>query len=228
MVTIEAYMNITNPIIQYVIVFVIALLLIGFHNWLLSSDKPNPFKRSTINLTSKEKVAYWMVLFFGTLLLMFGIAIKWIAPFPQLIKLDGVIAIGVASILSFFIIFTFNGLLATMRQNKLSLKFLVDQNFMLTAYFIILIALSFLNWVKEIETYAQKPFLVFVICYTVLIAVIGIFLDIPKQNGSGKTRPDYWRFKTVILLDPIIIGLLIGTLVKVILDIILLIQWDNQ
>jgi glucan phosphoethanolaminetransferase (alkaline phosphatase superfamily) len=228
MVTTEASMNISHPIIQYVIVFLIALLLIGFHNGLLNSDKPNPFKRSTIDLTYKERVAYWMVLFFGTVLLMFGVAIKWIAPLPQLIRLDGIIAIGVASILSFFIIFTFNGLLVTMRQDKLSLKFLVDQNFLLTAYFIILIALSFLNWVMEIETYAQKPFLVFVICYAVLIAFIGLLLDLPKQNGDGKKRPDYWRFKTVVLLDPIIIGLLIGILVKVTLDIILLIQWGNQ
>ena len=212
-------MYLNSSTILYAIAFSIALILIGCHNWLLSGGKPNPFKRSVTDLSTSEKVIFYVVLFIGTVLLMLAMAA------PSQFSLDGVIAIGIASILSFFIIFTFNGLLGTMRENKLSLKFLIDQNFLLTAYLIIFTALGFLNWAKEIETYVQKPFLIFVILYAVLIIFIGILLGIPKKNEDEKRKwPDNWQFTAVIFLDPIVVGLLIGILVKLTLDIILLIQ----
>jgi glucan phosphoethanolaminetransferase (alkaline phosphatase superfamily) len=197
----EEYMDI------YAIVFLIALLLIRGHNWLLSSDKPNPFKRSVTDLSLKEKIGFWVALFMGTVLLMLYFT-----------------AILVSALISFFIIFTLNGFLATMREGKLLPKFLIDQNFLLTAYLITLTALIFLDWVKEVETYIQKPFLDFVILYAVLIVIIGIFLGIPRKNGDEKRWPDNWRFKAVILLYPFIVGLLMFILVKLTLDIILLIQ----
>jgi hypothetical protein len=209
----EEYMNI------YAIVFLIALLLIGGHNWLLSSDKPNPFKRSVTDLSLKEKIGFWVTLFMGTVLLM----LYFTASSPPFL-LEKLTAILVSALTSFFIIFTLNGFLATMREGKLLPKFFIDQNFLLTAYLITLTALIFLDWVKEVETYIQKPFLDFVILYTVLIVIISIFLGIPKKNGDEKRWPDNWRFKMVILLDPFIVGLLMFILVKLTLDIILLIQ----
>ena len=214
----EEYMHLDNGIIQYAIAFVFAIILIGCHNWLLGGGKPNPFKRSAMNLSLAERVIFYAVLFIGTVSLM--LVITTLSRF----SFDGAIAIGVASISSFFIIFTFNGLLGKMRENKLSLKFLIDQNFLLTAYLIIFTELSFLNWVKEIETYVQKPFLIFILSYAVLIVCIGIFLGIPKKHEDKEVKLSDWRFTAVIFLDPLIVGVLISIFVKLTLDIILLIQ----
>jgi hypothetical protein len=77
-----------NNIIQYAIIFFMALFLIGCHNWLFKSAPSNPFKRSTIDLTPKEQVVIYVGLFVGTVLLMF-----WFAPTSQFI-LGGLIAFG--------------------------------------------------------------------------------------------------------------------------------------
>lgn len=217
-------MNLNNPIIQYAIAFLMVLSLIGGHNWLLNNGKPNSFKRSIIELAPQEKIGFYLMLFGGTVLLMLLVMILLKAPFSQFRTLDGLIALGVTSILSFFIIFTLNGLLGIMKEDKLSLKFLVKQDFLLTAYLIIFAALSFLNWIKEIKTYEHSHFLIFVVLYSILIIAIGILLGIPKSNGDGRKWPANWQFRAIIILDPILVGLLMGIFVKITLDIILLIQ----
>jgi len=207
-----------NNIIQYAIIFLMALFLIGCHNGLFKSAPSNPFKRSTIDLTQQEQVLVYVGLFVGTVLLMF-----WIAPISQF-RLDGLIAFVVTSISSLFIISTLKPLLGAMRENKLSYGFVINQNFLLTACLIIFTELSFLNWFKEITTYVQTQFFIFVALYSVLIMIVGIYLGIPKNDEGKKVLPTQWRWRLVIVLNPIIVVLLTGILVKLVLSIILLIQ----
>jgi len=216
--SIKAFMEINN-IIQYAIIFVMALFLIGCHNWLFKSAQSNPFRRSTIDLTPQEQVVIYVGLFGGTVLLMFWI----IAPISQF-RLDGLIAIGVTSISSLFIILTLKPLLGAMREDKLSYGFVINQKFLLTAYLIIFTELSFLNWFKEITIYVQTPFLIFVALYSVLIMIVGIYLGIPKNDDGKKVLPTQWRWRLVIVLNPIIVVLLTSLLVKLVLSIILLVQ----
>ncbi len=220
--SIEEYMAI-DSLIKYGVQLVIVLLLMGCHDWLLSINKSNPFKRSVIDLTSQFQWINYLGLFFGgTVLSMYVVAQ------PSQLKLDEWVVIGVTSVLSFFILYTFKTLLTTMRLDKLLFKLLVNQDLLLAAYLIILIELVFLNWFKEITTYVQAQFLVFVILYSVLIIVIGILLGIPKKNGGGKRLPDDWRLKSVIIsiiiLDPIIVVVWASILVQITLEIILYIQ----
>ena len=207
-----------NNIIQYAIIFLMALFSIGCHHWIFKSVQSNPFKRSTIYLTPQEQVVVYVGLFVGTVLLMFWI----IAPIFQF-GLDGLIAIGVASISSLFIISTLKPLLGAMREDKLSYGFVFNQNFLLTAYIIIFTELSFLNWFKEITIYVQTQFLIFVALYSVLIMIVGFYLGIPKNDDGKKVLPTQWRWRLVIALNPIIVVLLTGILVKLVLSIILLV-----
>jgi hypothetical protein len=203
--------------IIYAIIFLMALFLIGCHDWIFKTAPSNPFKRSTIDLTPQEQVIIYVGLFGGTVLLMF-----WFVPISQFI-LGGLIAIGVTSIFSLFIILALKPLLGTMRKNKLSYEFLLNQNFLLTAYLIIFTELIFLNWFKEITTYVQTPFLIFVALYSVLIMIVGIYLGIPKNDEGKKVLPKQWRWRLIIVLNPIIVVLLTGILVKLVLSLILLI-----
>ena len=220
--SIENMITLNSHIIYAAILFFIALLLMGCHNWILSAEKVNPFKRSVIELTVLKKWMLYTTLLMGTVSLMF-----WVAPALQFI-LDGLIAIFITPILSFFMLYTFKALLSTLREDKLSLKLLVNQDFLLTAYLIILTELSFLNWFKEFTTYVQTQFLVFVLLYSLLIIVIGIGLGIPQKNGGNKRLPEGWRLKSVIIsiiiLDPIIVVVWTSFLVQITLEIILSIQ----
>jgi len=219
--SIEEYMAI-DSLIKYSVQLVIVLLLMGCHDWLLSINKANPFKRSVIDLTKFQWITYLGLFFGGTVLSMY------VVTEPLQLRLDEWVVVGVTSVLSFFVLYTFKTLLTTMRVDKLLFKLLVSQNFLLAAYLIILIELVFLNWFKEISTYVQAQFLVFVILYSLLIIVIGILLGIPKKNGGGKRLPDDWRLKAVIvsiiILDPIIVVVWAGILVQIALEIILYIQ----
>jgi hypothetical protein len=115
--------------------------------------------------------------------------------------------------------------LGAMREDKLSSGFVINQNFLLTAYLIIFTELSFLNWFKETRTiYVQTQFSIFVALYSVLIMIVGIYLGIPKNDEGKKVLPRQWRWRLVILLNPMIVVLLTGILVKLVLSIILLIQ----
>ncbi len=215
---IKTFMEINN-MIQYAILFIMALCLIGCHNWIFKSELLlNPFKRSTIDLTPQEQVVIYIGLFVGTVLLMF-----WFAQTSPFI-LDGLIAIGVTSISSLFIILTLKPLLGEMREDKLSYRFILNQNFLLTACLIIFTELSFLYWFKEITIYVQTQFLIFVALYSVLIIIVGLYLGIPKNDEGQKVLPTQWRWRLIIILNPIIVLLLTGILIKLLLSIILLIQ----
>ena len=232
-----------NNFMLYAILILIVLLLIEFHNVLIGKKQDNPFKRSDIELTLKEQLALYFSFFSSTLLLML-IATLLTLPFKLEGVLDGLVAIGMISITSFFLIQTFNPLLGLMKEEKLSFKLLKNHNFLLTIYLIIVTELSFLNWLKEITTDPQ-PFLIFVTLYAILITVLGGFLGIPKQNGDGKIvpkllagflgipkqqngdsriDPKLWPWRSLILIDPLIVVLFTSILVKLILDIISLIQ----
>jgi len=208
--------------IQYAILFIMALCLIGCHNWIFKSELLNPFKRSTIDLTQQEQVVIYVGLFVGTMLLMF-LLMFWFAQTSPFI-LDGLIAIGVTSISSLFIILTLKPLLGEMREEQLSYGFIINQNFLLTACLIIFTELSFLNWFKEITIYVQTQFLIFVALYSVLIIIVGLYLGIPKNDEGKKVLPTQWRWRLIIILNPIIVLLLTGILIKLLLSIILLIQ----
>ena len=217
-------MELSNII--YIIFLIMALFIIGFRHWLFKSGVQNPFKRSTIDLTPQEQVVIYVGLFGGTVLLMF-----WIAPIlgglivpTSKSILNGLIAIGVTSISSLFIILTLKPLLGAMRENNLSSGFFINQNFLLTAYLIIFTELSFLNWFKEITIYVQTQFSIFVALYSVLIMIVGIYLGIPKNDEGEKVLPTLWRWRLVIVLNPIIVVLLAGVLVKLVLSIILLVK----
>jgi len=211
-----------NSLIKYAILFSIALLLMGCHNWILRDEKANPFKRSVIELTAFKRWNLYAVLLMGTVGLMF-----WVAPSLQSI-FDELMVIFITPILSFFILYTLKGLLSTMREDKLSFKWFINQDFLLTAYFIILTEFIFLNWFKELTTYVQTQFLVFVLLYSLLILVIGILLGIPEKDGGGKRLPANWRLKTIIIsiiiLDPMIVVVWASILVQITLEIILYIQ----
>ncbi|EDN67908.1 membrane protein [Beggiatoa sp. PS] len=220
MISIEHLLALNSPI-KYAILLLVAFFFMACHNWILRGDK-NPFKRSVIELTAFKRWSLYVVLLVGTGGLMF-----WVAPASPFI-FDGLIAIFMIPILSFFILYTLKGLLTTMREDKLLLKLFINQDFLLTVYFIMLTEFIFLNWFKELTTYVQTQFFVFVILYSVLIIVIGILLGIPEKNGGGKRLPDDWRLKSVIiaiiLLDPMIVVVWASILVQITLEIILFIQ----
>jgi len=205
-----------NIVIQYAILFLMALLLIESHNLLLGSNEKNPFKRSEIEVKNYLKMS--MVLSSIIIPLMILVA----QSFEQFF-LDGFIALSVALLSSFFILFTLKELLSMMRQKKLSFDLFINQYFILTAYLVILTNLSYLNWIKEIKTFVQTPFLSFVIVYSIVLMAVCVLLGFPKtdkKEEEGEKRVTLEkRWKVIIFLDSIIVVFLNFVLLKVLLDI---------
>jgi glucan phosphoethanolaminetransferase (alkaline phosphatase superfamily) len=203
-------MDINSFTLELLLLFII-FLLVKVHNWLIGNHKNLGL---SITLTPKKKWSTYLVLFGGTMGLMFFLASSLEH------GLKALIVIGVTAIFSFFIISPLNVLLTTMREDKLSWKFLMNQNFLLIAYLVIFTELVFLNWLKEIETYVKSLFLAFIILYSVLLVIVGLFLGIP----TGRKILKNWRLIAIIVLDASIVGFLMGFLVKMMWDIILLVK----
>lgn len=218
-------------ILQYGGLALMALLLIACHNWILNRQELNPFKRSVIDLRlQKQWGLFWslfLVLLTGTVGGMFLLVPSFDFLWP------GILAVFITLISSFFLLLTFKASLSAMREGKLSLKFLINQNFLLTIYLMTCTELSFLYWLKEIKAYIQTPFLTFVVLYSVLVITIGIFLGHQKGeseqqpfnqgSSSDKEQSKNWRYQLIIILDPIIIVFLTGILLKVMWDIMLVV-----
>lgn len=203
-------------IILYVIVppAVIVPLLIWFHNWVLGRGEPNPFKHSVIELTLTEQIVVYLIVAFVPILLIF-----WLASPP--VAISGLVAIGVTILSSLLIIPSLKSLLEKMRENSLSLGFLIGQDFWLILSSLLLTELASFSWmVKEETIYFYGPFLQFTVAYFGLLMLIGIFLGIPKQNGLRKFPKD-WRFGMLIGLDPIIILSVTWIFVQMVASIIL-------
>jgi hypothetical protein len=112
-----------------------------------------------------------------------------------------------------------------MREDKLSRRTFINQNFLLTVYLITLTELSFLNWIKEITTYAQVRFLIFVLLYSLLIVVVSILLGLPEEkNEQGKRLPQQWQWRSLIVIDPLFVILCTSILAKLTLDFISFVQ----
>jgi hypothetical protein len=175
----------------------------------------------SLALTPRNKAMIYLGLMVGTLLLMFGWA-GLSLPSPQqwwIVPL----AIVIIWIASFFLIITFHALLAAMKRNQsLSCDFLFfQQDFWLTAYLIIFTELSFLYWVKEVTTYFREPFLAFVISYSILIWIAGIFIArFSKTSESAAEWPYLW---SIAIIDSLIVVMLSTVLLYLTLTIILVV-----
>jgi len=217
----------TNTIIQYAIPFSIVLTILTWiwHNFVIGANDKNPFKHAIVDLTSEKQFGS-LTLFAGIgMILLFGTGLLMILIAPTLqFGLEGTIAISM-SFMSLLIIPALQTLLGMMREDRLSWRILINPNFLLTAYLIILTELSFLNWIKEITTYTQFRFLIFMLLYSLLIIVISIPLGLPEKNEAGKRRlPQQWRWRSLIVIDPIFIILCTSILAKLTLDVISLVQ----
>jgi hypothetical protein len=179
-----------------------------------------PESLHSLALTPKNKAMVYLVLMIGTLSLMFGWA-KLSLPSPQqwwIVPL----AIVVTWIASFFLIITFHALLAAMKRNQcLPGDLLFQQDFWLTAYLIIFTELSFLYWIKEVTTYFQKPFLGFVISYSILIWIAGILIAQFSKTSENSAKGSY---VSIAIIDSLIVVMLSIILLYFTLEIILLIS----
>lgn len=209
----------------FCITFIIlaSLLLMRVHNKLLTLITLPEILHSSA-LMPKNKALIYLVLMVGTLSLMFGWA-GLSLPSPQqwwIVPL----AIMVTWIASFFLIITLHALLAAMKHNQhLSYDLLFQQDFWLAAYLIIFTELSFLNWVKEVSTYFHKPFLGFVISYSIIIWIVGILTSwFSQTNKSAVKWSDLWSdLLFIAIIDSLIVVMLSAILLCLTLTIILLI-----
>ncbi len=208
-----------DDIAKYIIIFIVLGMLTICRNLLLvGNEQNNPFKRASIELEPKERWGGYAALLFGTIALML-----LIAPSSSF-RLDILIAIGFSVIMSFFILLTLNSLLGNMKEGKLSVRFLVNQNLLLVIYLIVFTELSFLNWLKEVSTYFQNQFLAFIVLYSILLVMVGSYLGIPKQGGEKREIPHNWRLRLLVVLDPLIVSIVTAVVALIIVDIILLVQ----
>ncbi|OQY43722.1 MAG: hypothetical protein DRR08_21780 [Candidatus Parabeggiatoa sp. nov. 2] len=205
-----------NELIQYAVLFTIPFLLMWCHNWLISHAELKVDQQLTTERYIKEKIGVSLALFIGTVLLML-----FLAPSLQdLFNGYGLFAIGFALISSFLIVrFFMSALLKQMRGRPIFFKFLINKNLLVAVFFIIATELLVLYWLKELNTYFRDQFVIFVIGYSVLITLGGIFLSLPKQKGQILHAE--WRDNVVTIIDPLIVMFFATILVKIILTIIL-------
>ena len=124
-------------------------------------------------------------------------------------------------LLSFFIIISFHDLLSMVRYKKrLSLKLLVNPQVILTVVLMLSVELSFLYWLKETTTDIQQQFLIFVLAYSALMSIVGIWLGLPEAPKGGRKFPDSWQVTVIVFLDPVISVLLTGIALQIILQFI--------
>ena len=171
---------------QYTLV--VLVLLIGFHNWLISF-----VEEIGQQLTSqKSLIPVSLALFIGTVLLMLSLAAS------KLFNGYGLLAIGFSLVSSVLIIsFFLSSLLREMKYQILWFKFFINPKLLLAILFIIATELLVLYWLKEVDIYIQQRFLGFVSGYAVLIILSGIFLA--YQKG------DNWRLNLIVIINPIIV-----------------------
>jgi hypothetical protein len=165
----------TYSFVICIILFAIVLLLMKLHNWLMR-DVSNalPETLHLMVLAPREKAIIYLVLAGGSLLLMFSLT--GFSPFSVL-QWEMTIAVSVALATSFFLPYTLHSLLDAMKRNKqLSCDLLGKQKFWLSTYLIIFTELSFLNWIKEVTTYFNWSFLLYVMGYMIIILVAELLI----------------------------------------------------
>lgn len=211
-------MNIdSHKIVQYMVLFSVPFLLIWCHNWLHNHVKQEINQElETGHDETKEKIAVSLALFIGTIVLMLFFA----PSLPDIFNGYGLFAIAFALISSFLMSrFFLSVQLKEMINQPILVKVLIYKNFLMTLLFMVATELLVLYWLKEVNIYAQEQFIAFVISYSVLITMGGIFLGFPKQKGH--LLHDEWHLTLITIIDPIIIVFFAGILVKIILDMIL-------
>jgi hypothetical protein len=206
--------------------YVLGLLVIGGF-WWLRNQWLKPFKYSTLELTPLDKVGARLALFTLTLVLMVSLVALRVTPPWELVlspasKTAGVIAVVVTFISSSLVILILTTLLVNVREKPLpAYKLLLfNQNFWLTTSLVIATELSFLYWIKEIVSDFQNFFLVFVVCYSGLMTLLGgilNFLSIPYPHWQTLA----YRWRIFVLVDPFIIMALTGILANAFVDLLL-------
>lgn len=191
------------------------ILLMVLTGLLLGQWRNSLFKRATATepfpqlakLTLREQAVTYLFLVVGTLLLMF-----WFAPLTLPATL---IAMIVTLIFSFLILLMLNEVLITMRQHKqLPILFIINPQVLLVVGFIIAVELSFLNWVKEVAIYFQKPFFNFTILYAVCLFIAAMKLSLKVNEYESAVKKNR-HFIMLIILDSIIVVLLSGIMLYI-------------
>ncbi|OQW91073.1 MAG: hypothetical protein BWK78_05575 [Thiotrichaceae bacterium IS1] len=203
-------------IIFYVVLIALALLFMKMHNGLLVTTTSETLH--SLDLTPRDKAIVYLVLMGGTLLLMSVCAgFSW--PSPQRWWIAP-LAIIVTIVASFWLITTLHALLGRMKQNQqLSYDLLFQQDFWLTAYLIIFTELTFLNWLKEVTTYFQQPFLGFVIGYSIIIWIAGFLISRFSQRSESVAE---WSYVWIAVIDSLMVVMLSTIFLHLTLGIILL------
>lgn len=215
-------------------IFLILLILLLNEwrtQWFQQATQTDPFP-SLSEFTASEQAIIYLLLTFGTLLLMLILTKSLIIPI-------GLISIILAFILNFFILITLNKVLSFMRQHKrLFISFITFPYLWLMIGSIIVVELSFLNWIKEVETYFWHPFAYFTIVYLLLLFLVAVAMTLKtsedcffiEQNFSKETKSNkisghktyfaqikaiskYWNrlnrdFLLIAILDSVIVVLL--------------------
>jgi len=188
-----------HEIMHYAIFFIVPVLLIWYHNWLISHIKQVNQQLATAH-EAKAQIAVSLGLFICTVLLMLFLA----PSLPHLWSDYGLLAIGFTLISSLLIMrFFLSRLLKEMRCQRLFFKLFINQYFLLTLFFMIATELLVLYWLKESTIYVQDQFLQFVMGYALLMITGSIFLNVPKQKGPFLKQE--WRLTVVAIIDPIIV-----------------------
>ncbi len=204
-----------NEIIQYAVLFIVPILLMGFHNWLISHLEPKTDQKLVTAHGAAEKMGLSLALFLGTVLFMFFMA----PSVPLMFNVYGGIAIVFALVSSFLIIPIFLSLLLKdMSSQSLGIKFLYRQHLWLALFFIVATELLVLYWLEEGKMYAKEQFLVFfVLGYSALITMSGFLLAFPKPKRQ--TQPIDWRLKLLAFFDPIIVVCFAYIVIQILLNI---------
>jgi len=204
-----------HQIVQYMVLFSVPFLLIWCHNW-LHNHVEQEINQELAGRKAKEQIAVSLALFIGTIVLMLFFA----PSLPDIFNKYGLFAIAFALISSFLTSrFFLPAQLKEMINQPIFFKVLIYKNFLMTVLLMVATELLVLYWLKEVNIYAQEQFVAFVIGYSVLITMSGIFLGFPKQKGH--ILHDEWQLTLITIIDPIIIVFFAGILVKIFLDMIL-------
>jgi hypothetical protein len=191
--------------LQYTLI--ILVLLIGIHNWLISSIEQINQQLITAD---KSLMPISFALFLGTVLLMLLLA----PSLGEFFNGYGLLAISFSLVSSFLIIrFFFSSLLREIRYQTLWFKFFINPNLFLAIFFIIATELLVLYWLKEVDIYIQQTFLIFVSGYAMLIILSGFFLGFPKRQF------DDWRLSIIVIIDPIIVVFFAVFLLQIVLSV---------
>lgn len=185
-----------------------SIIVLGFiHNLLLvGNGVHNPFKRPYRQLLPREGILLYSSFLCLTVILML------LCMPTKTINLAFFLVVVTTTVSTVFIINILHTVLSHLKEDKIRIELIRDENLFLLIFWVLFTEFSFLNYLlRDVpQNYqatfdALATFDTFIFGYTVLLLFLAIYLSFPIKDKKKRVWPQGRRFKIIVLSDPVLI-----------------------